>query len=74
MKEFMKKVLYETFMIEKGIEILQHANLTAREWENWTLFFSLPIFEKVLLKNYTLHWAIFRRSFILVIKRGYSNL
>ena len=40
----------------------------AREWENWTLFYSLPIFEIVLPKKYTLHWAFFVEAPYLLMK------
>lgn len=40
----------------------------AREWENWTLYYSLSIFEIVLEKKFTVHWALFVDAIYLLLK------
>ena len=37
----------------------------AREWENWTLFFNLPILSNVLPNNFVMHWALFIEAMYL---------
>ena len=40
----------------------------AREWENWTLFFSLPILSSILPNNFVMHWALFVEGMYLLMK------
>ncbi|XP_043461949.1 uncharacterized protein LOC122498329 [Leptopilina heterotoma] len=45
----------------------------AREWENWTLFFSIPILQKLLPKNIILHWALLVEAVYLLMKEEITN-
>ena len=40
----------------------------AREWENWTLFYSLPILRNILPTKFLLHWALFVEATYLLLK------
>ena len=45
----------------------------AREWENWTLFFSLPILSNILPNNFVMHWTLFVEAIYLLIKEEISS-
>ena len=40
----------------------------AREWENWTLFYSLPILMNILPKKFLQHWALFVEGTYLLLE------
>ncbi|XP_043476020.1 uncharacterized protein LOC122507401 [Leptopilina heterotoma] len=46
----------------------ERAYWKAREWENWTLFYSLPIFDKILPKEYVNHWALFVEALYILLQ------
>ena len=51
------KVPHKAMRLTRSIS--DKAYWKAKEWENWTLYFSLPILELYLDKKLLLHWALF---------------
>ncbi|XP_033226058.1 uncharacterized protein LOC117178736 [Belonocnema kinseyi] len=45
----------------------------AREWENWTLFFNMPILSNVLPSHFVIHWALFVKAMYLLMKEEIST-
>lgn len=46
----------------------ERAYWKAKEWENWILYFSLPIMDLYLEKKLLKHWALFIEAFYLSLK------
>ena len=52
-------------------ELSQLHDYNAREWENWALYFSVPLFKNILPERFLKHWILFVQAFYLLMK---SNL
>ncbi|KAJ1526574.1 hypothetical protein ONE63_008161 [Megalurothrips usitatus] len=42
-------------------------DFNAREWENWTLYFSIPLFINILPERYLRHWVLFVQGYYLLM-------
>lgn len=40
----------------------------AREWENWTIYYSMVVLEGILPDNFLMHWALFVEAFYVLSK------
>lgn len=56
--ERISKVRYPLEIRKSLRKIGKRARFTAREWENWTLFFSVPVLMNILNNNLLKHWAL----------------
>ncbi|KAJ1518945.1 hypothetical protein ONE63_011447 [Megalurothrips usitatus] len=49
-------------------QVSQVHDYNAREWENITLYFSIPVFKNILPERYLKHWMLFVQAFYLLMK------
>ena len=45
----------------------------AREWENWTLYFSLPILFDIVPREFLMHWSLFVEALYILSQAEIRN-
>ena len=53
--------------------LCQRKRWKAREWESWTLYYSLPILATVLPKDYVDHWRLLVEGLYLLLQENISS-